>query len=58
MILLDHQNNYVGNSSMINNAVKSFDILATNLNVLHNHFDDPTKLFSDICLVEVFSKIF
>jgi len=29
IILLDHnQNNYVGNSSMVNNAAKSFDIPA------------------------------
>jgi len=26
IILLDHQNNYVGNSSMISNVAKSFDI--------------------------------
>jgi len=25
---LNHQNNYVGNSSIMNNAAKSFDILA------------------------------
>jgi len=27
IILLDHQNNYVGNSSMINDIAKHFDIL-------------------------------
>jgi len=33
IILLDHQNNYVRNSSTMSNAAKSFDILATSLNV-------------------------
>jgi len=28
-----------------NNAAKSFDILATGLSVLHNYFDNSTKLF-------------
>jgi len=32
---------------------KDFDILATNLNVLHHYFvDDLTKLFSDLRLVK------
>jgi len=39
--LLDDQNN---------NAAKSFDIPATNLNDLHNYFDSPTKLFSDLSI--------
>jgi len=34
IILLDHQNNYVENSNMMNNIVKSFDILATSLSVI------------------------
>jgi len=34
----------------MNNAAKSFDILATSLNILHNHFDGLTKLFSDLYL--------
>jgi len=29
---------------MMGNIVKSFDILATSLNVLDNYFDSPTKL--------------
>jgi len=33
---------------MMNNAVKSFDILATKLSVLHNYFDSSTKLFPDL----------
>jgi len=48
---LDYQNNYVGHSSMINTTAKSFDILAISLTILlHNYFDDSTKLFSDIQL--------
>jgi len=38
IIILDHQNNYVGNSSIMSNAAKSFDILITTLSVLH-YFD-------------------
>jgi len=37
------QNNYVRNS---NNAAKNFDIPETS--VLHNHFNSPTKLFSNL----------
>jgi len=29
----------------MNNAAKNFDLLATNLSVLHNYFDSSTKLF-------------
>jgi len=32
------QNNYVENSRMMSNVAKKFDILAINLNVLHNYF--------------------
>jgi len=35
----------VGRSSIMSNAAKSFDTLATSLGVLHNYFD-LTKLFS------------
>jgi len=45
IILLRHQNNYVGISSIMSNAAKSFDILATSLFVPHNYFNDLTKLF-------------
>jgi len=37
---------------MMNNAVKSFDILATKLSVLHNYFDSSTKLFPDLYLAK------
>jgi len=33
----------------MSNATKSFDILAISLSV-HNYFDSPTKLFSDLHL--------
>jgi len=33
------QNNYVGNSNMISNTAKNFDILVTSLSVLHNFFE-------------------
>jgi len=47
---------------MMSNATKSFDILAS-LSVLHNYFNNPTKLFSDLYLVtfllyRYFSKLF
>jgi len=48
MILLDHQNNYVRNSSMMSNDAKNFYILATSLNVAHNYFDSLIILFSDL----------
>ena len=35
----------------MSNIAKS-DILATNLSILHNYFDDPTKLFSDLYLAK------
>jgi len=36
IILLDHQNNYVENPSMMSNAAKSFDILVISSSILHN----------------------
>jgi len=47
IILLSYQKNYIGiSSTMSKNAAKSFDILATSLNVLHNYFDKrKTDLF-------------
>jgi len=51
---LDHQNNYVKRLSI--DGVKSFNILTTNLSVLHNYFDVKqncqTKLFSDLYLAK------
>jgi len=44
IILLDHQNNHVKISSI---AAKNFHI-SDSLNVLHNYFDSPTKLMSDL----------
>jgi len=37
IILLDHQNNYVGHSSKMMSNAKSFDNLATSSNILHNY---------------------
>jgi len=37
---------------MMNNAAKNFDILATTLSILHNYFNNPTKLFSDLHLAK------
>jgi len=44
IILLHHQNNFVGTLKVMSEATKKFDILATNLSVLHNYFDRSTKL--------------
>jgi len=44
IILLDHQNNFVGALKIMSNAAKNFVILATSLSVLHNYFDSSTKL--------------
>jgi len=44
IILLDHQNNFVGTLKIMIIAVKNFYILATSLSVLHNYFDNSTKL--------------
>jgi len=53
-IVLNYQNYYVGRLSylLMSNAVKSFDVLATSLHVLHNYFDGLTKLFSDLYLAK------
>jgi len=44
IILLDHQNNFVGTSKIISKAPKNFDILAIDLTILHNYFYSLTKL--------------
>jgi len=36
----------------MNNASKSFNILAISLNVLHNYFNGPTKLVLDLYLIK------
>jgi len=46
--LLDHQNTYVDRLNIDDNATKSFNILATNLNVLYNYFDDLNKIMFSI----------
>ena len=43
---------YIEDSSMMSNAAKCFDILATNLSILYNYFDSLTELFSDLCLTK------
>jgi len=43
IILLGHQNNFVGTLKITSNAAKIFDILATNLSILHNYSDSLTK---------------
>jgi len=54
IILLKHQNNYVGNSSTMSKYVaKSFDILATSLSVLRNYFDNSIILFLDFALKKI-----
>jgi len=37
---------------MMGNTAKSFNILVISLNVLHNYFNNPTNLFSDLYLVK------
>jgi len=41
----------------MSNATKNFDILATGLSVLHNYFDNLTKLFSDLYLAKFLAKL-
>jgi len=42
IILLGHQNNFVGILKIMSNIAKNFDILV--YSVLHNYFDRSTKL--------------
>jgi len=46
IILLDH-NNHVERLS-VDDSAKSFNILATNLSVLHNYFDGHKIIFRSI----------
>jgi len=39
IFVIDHQNNYVNDD-----AAKSFNIMTSSLNVLHNYFDGPNKI--------------
>ena len=36
---------------MMSNAAESFDFLVIKLSLLHNYFNDPTKLLSDLYLI-------
>jgi len=44
IILLNHQNNDVERLNIFDDVTKCFNILATSLNVLYNHFDGPNKI--------------
>jgi len=50
--LSDQQNDSKENSSMMNNAVKNFDILAIHFSVFYYYFDNSIKLFSDLYLTK------
>jgi len=41
----------------MSNAAKSFNILAINLIVLHNYFNDLIKLFPDLYLAKLLDKL-
>jgi len=45
--MVNNQNNYIGAQHM-NNAAKTFDILAISLNISQNYFNNPTNLFLDL----------
>jgi len=44
------QNNCVERFSVDDNVAKSFNILASSLNVVLNHFNVQIKLFDQICI--------
>jgi len=44
IILLNQQNYFIGTLKIMSDAAKNFDILATDLSVLHNYFNSSTKL--------------
>jgi len=55
---LDYQNNCVEHSNVMTIIAKNCDILATNLSVLHNYFND-LKLFSDLAkFLDTLTKLF
>jgi len=37
---------------MMSNTAKNFNIPTTNLNILHNYFDSPIKLFFNLNLLK------
>jgi len=51
IILLDYQNNYVGNLSNKQYCKKVLTFQA-NFSVLHKYFDNPIKLFTDLYLAK------
>ena len=59
IISLDSQNNYVGNSNMMSNAAKYFDILVISLSILHLTnilINILTKLFLDLYLAKFLDR--
>jgi len=48
IILLNHQNNFVGTLKIISNAAKNFDILAISFSVPHNYLVVQQNYFSDL----------
>jgi len=44
IILMSQQNNFVGILKIISNTAKNVDIPAISSSVLHNYFDNSTKL--------------
>jgi len=48
IILLNHQNNFVGILKIMSNAAKNFDILATSLSVLRNYSIVQQNYFSNL----------
>jgi len=49
ILLNKSENKFVGTLKIMSNAAKNFDILTTDLNVLHNYVDSSTKSFL-ICI--------
>jgi len=57
----NYQNNYARRLSIMSDVAKNFDILATNLSILHNYCDGLIKLFSNLYLakfLDILAKFF
>jgi len=52
IILINYQNNYVGHSNWLLEYENLLQHCLSCLSSLHNYFDVPTKLFSDLCLIK------
>jgi len=52
IILLDHQNNFLGILKIRSNIAKNSDILATSSSILHKYFDQQNQ-FSDLYPVKI-----